>query len=164
MLPGNNSRQLRGWPRVIAAVAGAVLGTAALAKIFLPAAGASLFGTIAHAAPWFSWTAIAIELALAIWLLSGRRTTGAAAVAILLFSIFSGVIMRDMLQRHPKPCGCFGAAWKQAHEPATIERHLAVGLGGDLMLAGALAAAFITGGRPPALSAAEAEPSGNASV
>ena len=127
--------------RILAMITGMILIIAALAKIFWPAARNSLFGTLAHNMPWLTWSIIAIELLLGLWLITGWRIGGAAMAALLLFSIFSGVILHDMLQHHPQPCGCLGRAWQLAHEPAIIERHLAFGLGRKILLI--LVAAFI---------------------
>ena len=136
----------RGWPRALVILGGLVLIAAALAKIFVPAVKSSLFGTLDHAMPWLAWATTAVELLLGLWLISGWRNGGAAVGALLLFSIFSGVIVHDMLQHHPQPCGCFGAAWQQAHEPAAIERRLAVGLTCDLAAIAALVVVLAAGG------------------
>ena len=101
-----------------------------------------MFGGISQTVPWLSWSIIAAEILLGIWLIIAWRHIIAAFVALLLLAIFSGAILHDMAQHYPQPCGCFGAAWKQAHEPAAIERGLALGLGRNIVLI-AFAAAFM---------------------
>ena len=71
MSANKNSGRVPGWPRLAAIVVGRVLAAAVLAKVFLPAARSSLFGDVAHVAPWLGWTVIAVELLLGLRLISG---------------------------------------------------------------------------------------------
>jgi hypothetical protein len=144
-----STRLHRAWPRILVGMVGAALLAAALAKMIFPAAKSSVFGGLAHAAPWLAWTAIGIELVLAAWLISGWRAGAAAIAALLLFSFFSGVIAHDMLEHHPQPCGCFGLVWQQAHEPGEIERHLAFGFCSDIAVAVVLGTVLVAAGPAP---------------
>ncbi len=129
--------------RVMTFALGAVFIIAALTKSLLPPGHATMFGELIYAHPWFANGLIGIEIALGVWLINGWRNGVAAFAALLLLAIFSGAIIYDMAQHYPQPCGCFGAAWKQAHEPVVIERGLALGLGRNALLAAAATLVFL---------------------
>jgi uncharacterized membrane protein YphA (DoxX/SURF4 family) len=56
----------------------------------------------------FRYGLICCEIGLSIWLFSGLRAGIAAVVALSLLSAFSGVVIVEFQQEHPKPCGCLG--------------------------------------------------------
>lgn len=114
--------------RVLAAIVGVVFIAAALSKAIFPPGYPTVFGHLEHAYPWFAKTVIGIEVILGAWLFVGWHRGIAAILELLLLAIFSGMIVHDMLQHYPDPCGCFGAAWQRAHEPVVIERGLAISL------------------------------------
>ena len=130
--------------RILAFVLGLVFIIAALAKSLLPPGQATMFGELLYAHPWFARSLIGIEIIIGAWLISGWRRSVVVLAALLLLMVFSGVIIHDMVQHYPQPCGCFGAAWKQAHEPAVIEHGLALGLVRNALFAIATAVLFFT--------------------
>ena len=121
--------------RAMAILLGAVFIIAALCKAMVPPGYLTVFGQLERTHPWLAGSVIGIEVALGTWLLVGWRPGAASLLALLLLAIFSGAIIRDMYQHYPQPCGCFGAAWQQAHEPAVIERSLAMSLVRNALLA-----------------------------
>jgi hypothetical protein len=98
--------------------------------------------------PLLHYALIAAELVLAGWLVIGTCPRSSAAVALLLLSAFSGLIVREMRKDHPKPCGCAGAV-VDADDPAAVRRSLMFSLGRNgLMMAGA-AWLFLAAGTAP---------------
>ncbi|MCL5946363.1 MAG: hypothetical protein M1472_05870 [Planctomycetes bacterium] len=114
--------------RVLAAIVGIVFIIAALSKAIIPPGYLTVFGQLERSHPWLAGSIIGIEVALGTWLLIGWRRGVASLLVLLVLAIFSGVIIHDMLQYFPQPCGCFGTAWQQAHKPAMIERGLVISL------------------------------------
>jgi hypothetical protein len=81
---------------------------------------------------------IALESALAIWLISGIHRRRAALVLLILLSLFSGLLAAQLTRDYPIPCGCMGAQFVAAHDPATIRRSLLFSLARNvLMMTGA---------------------------
>ncbi len=113
---------------------GLVLIAAAFLKWRYPGHEASFYGMLAKGAPVWGWTILTTEVILGCWMLTGFRLPVAGAATVFLLSVFTGAIVSDMLSLHPKPCGCFGAAWAVAHSPAVIERDLAIGVVVNILL------------------------------
>ena len=121
--------------RALTILVGAVFIIAALSKAIFPPRYLTVFGQLERTHPWLAGSIIGVEVALGAWLLIGWRRGAASLLVLLLLAIFSGAIIHDMYQHYPQPCGCFGAAWQQAHEPAVIERSLAMSLVRNALLA-----------------------------
>ncbi len=136
------------WPRPLAALLGGVLVASAVTKLTLPATDSSMFGQLARGLPVIATVLVAVEAILGIWLISGRKPAAAALACLFLLSLFSGAILYDMFSHHPLPCGCFGSAWKQAHEPAVIEHGLLLGLVRNLLLAALAMLVYYRTARP----------------
>jgi uncharacterized membrane protein YraQ (UPF0718 family) len=121
--------------RALTILVGVVFIIAALSKAIIPPGYLTVFGQLERTHPWLAGSIIDIEVIIGTWLLIDWHRGTAAILALLLLAIFSGVIIRDMYQHYPQPCGCFGAAWQQAHEPAVIERGLVISLVRNALLA-----------------------------
>ena len=152
--------------RALGILVGAVFIIAALSKAIIPPRYLTVFGQLERTHPWLAGSIIGVEVALGAWLSVGWRRGTAAVLALLLLAILSGVILHDMLQHYPQSCGCFGAAWQQAHEPAVIERGLTIFLVRNALLAMGAAVVLLTvpdhshgGAEPPASSVQPHDPS-----
>ncbi|HUB27569.1 MAG TPA: MauE/DoxX family redox-associated membrane protein [Tepidisphaeraceae bacterium] len=114
----------------------AILLWAALSKFHAettPAAIASVYDQwLPQSSQRFIW--IALESALAVWLLSGIHRRGSALALLILLSIFSGLIAAELTRDHPMPCGCMGAAFVAAHDPAAIRRSLCFSLARNVLM------------------------------
>lgn len=126
-----------------AAAGGVVLGAAGVTKLVDPAPTVRLFGALgvgAGGAP-AARTAGAVELALALWLLSTGNRWAAAATA-LAYVVLVGVVLALRHRSPSTPCGCFGQ-W--SGPPAA--RHVVVNALGAATCA--LSAATDTSVAPP---------------
>lgn len=142
-LPG-----LTGWVSRLARIAiGLVFLLAAYCKWRYPSGQSYLYGHLAHAAAGVGIAVIIAEVIVGFWLLSGIKPGMAAVAGIFLLAVFSGAIIADMRAAHPLPCGCFGAAWKHAHEPAVIEHKLLLSLVRNGVLGTAAVVVYIASGR-----------------
>ncbi len=91
-----------------------------LATIFLYAATAktlrhnvgqiasnSIFGEWSRSMP-MGYLLISGEAVLAVWLLSGLEVNAAGVMTLAILSAFSGLVVLELGQEYPKPCGCMG--------------------------------------------------------
>ena len=97
------------------------------------------------------WTVLAVEIFLAIWLLSGRFVRTATFVTLGLFSVFCGAIILEMTKANPIPCGCFGSD-HGLHDPQTIRYLLGLGLAMNVAIMCALAFVFFNANKHRAIS------------
>ena len=135
------------WLRTLV---GLVFIVAAVLKWCYPGHGATLYGSLPPIGIHLPVVIIAAEVLLGFWLLSGAAINLAALTGVLALSLFTGAIIFDMLQPHPMPCGCMGAAYVAAHSPAAVERGLALGVARNILLAALASAVWIAtlrGGR-----------------
>jgi hypothetical protein len=83
------------------------------------------------------------EVALAVWLLSNCRQRAATIAVVVVLSAFSGLLLAELGRDHPLPCGCMGAEYLAAHDPAAVRITLAWSLGRNTFLIGiAMAASY----------------------
>lgn len=101
-----------------------------------------------------------IELALGAMLLLGLLTRFAAVGAVLLFVVFTGLVVRDLTRGQQQSCHCFGRISSERLTPVAVARNLlllglslpvAVSFDGLLSLDAPLNSA--TGGSLPLLAA-----------
>ena len=111
----------------------------------------TVFGELPKAA---QWAAIAVELGLAAWLVSGTLPRVAAFSAITLFSVFMAVILVDMNSPVPKDCGCLGKLASGVE--LTTKLRLSLGVDVALLLM-ALALYYLGGGAGSQKSAYSSE-------
>ncbi|MGD0464275.1 MAG: MauE/DoxX family redox-associated membrane protein [Tepidisphaeraceae bacterium] len=107
-----------------------------LAAIFLYAATAKALrydsGQIASNNIYGEWSRsnplghvlICGEAVLAIWLFSGSELSMAGVFTLAILSAFSGLVVLELGQEHPKPCGCMGSQSAVATNPNTIQSSL----------------------------------------
>jgi uncharacterized membrane protein YphA (DoxX/SURF4 family) len=76
---------------------------------------------------------ISAEIFLAVWLMSGLGEKGAAAIAIVILSVFAGVVLLELTKDNPKPCGCLGAP-KHLSDVSAIRRSLQIDLIRNLIM------------------------------
>jgi len=117
------------------ALLGFVFIAAALLKWRYPSHGMTLYGSLPSLGVHLHAIVIVAELCLGLWLISGAAVNFAALTGVVTLSLFTGAVIFDMLQPHPFPCGCMGAAYVAAHSPAAVERGLAMGMARNLFLA-----------------------------
>ncbi len=131
------------WSRVVGVVLGLLLLAAAILKWRNPGYGESFYGTLTKGTPALAWGILMAEALVGLWLLSGFRLSVAGGSAVFLLALFTGAIMFDIFSPHPKPCGCFGAAWAAANNPVLIERGLALGVMRNIVLMALAAFLFL---------------------
>ena len=120
------------WLRTLLGLAFIV---AAVLKWCYPGHNVTLYGSLPSMGIHLPVIIIVAEVLLGFWLLSGAAINLAALTGVLALSLFTGAIIFDMLQPHPVPCGCMGAAYVAAHSPAAVERGLAMGMARNILLA-----------------------------
>ena len=132
-----------------------VLGRCLLGSVFVAAAifkwrdmsqGPTLYGSLAPMGIHLPALIIVGEVFLGLWLLSGMARGAAGFTGVLTLSLFTGAVIFDMLQPHPIPCRCMGAAYVAAHSPAAVERGLALGIVRNVMLVGLAATVWLSSG------------------
>lgn len=119
---------------LIRTLLGLVFIAAAVLKWCYPGHNVTLYGDLPSIGIHLPVIIIAAEALLGLWLLSGTAINLAALTGVLALSLFTGAIIFDMLQPHPMPCGCMGAAYVAAHSPGAVERGLALGIGRNILL------------------------------
>ena len=73
------------------------------------------------------------EGALALWLLLGVKVRYSAMLVVIVLSVYTGLILRELGSSYPQPCGCLGAA-AAMYEPAAIRRSLLLDLARNALL------------------------------
>jgi uncharacterized membrane protein YphA (DoxX/SURF4 family) len=118
----------------------------AIAVMFLYAASAKAFrqdvGQAASAYIFGDWlpsillryALICGEAMLAIWLFSGVKVIWAGMMTLAMLSVFSGVIVVELGQKHPKPCGCMGPQATIPTNPNVIKTALRSDLARNALL------------------------------
>jgi uncharacterized membrane protein YphA (DoxX/SURF4 family) len=110
---------------------------AALAKAFRQdlgqAASPYIFGDWLRSIP-LRYALICAEAMLAIWLFSGLKVSWAGMITLAMLSVFSGVIVVELGQKHPKPCGCMGSQATIATNPIAIKASLRTDLARNALL------------------------------
>jgi hypothetical protein len=121
--------------RWILAMAFAVTGGLKIGAMWRFSGQETVFGELPA---WVQWLVVAVEMCLAIWIVSNWRTKLAAFAAITLLSLFLSVILIEMGNDAPTACGCLGVI---KMENAKEGLWISLGLDG-LLLAAALATYF----------------------
>jgi uncharacterized membrane protein YphA (DoxX/SURF4 family) len=147
---------------------GALFLWAAYAKATATGGGPTLYAHWTTTSPSLRYVVPAVEGIIGIWLLCGYLPRLSALFALVMLSMFSGLLVFELTKEHPLPCGCLGTL-ATAYEPAAIRRELLVGIGRNVLaMIGAswiYARAAARGTRVPALTgAARATPGGSAAA
>jgi hypothetical protein len=144
-----------------------VLVWAAMAKIFAPPGGATLYEHWVTTYPWMRYVVPGVELLLGAWVLRGLWPGLAACCTIALLSGFSGILIAELGKAHPKPCGCFGGGGS-IYDPNVIRMGLILGLARNALVIAGMCYLFLAvrgrtsgrGGIAPVMGASSAEASG----
>jgi protein-disulfide isomerase len=118
-------------------VLAAVFASAGIAKARRPAATAETAQALGVPRPLGRPLGVllpGVELALAVWLVSGRGARSAAVAAALVLIAFSLVLLRALRAGRRPACNCFGATSTEPIGPGTLARN------GALVLVAALGA------------------------
>jgi hypothetical protein len=97
------------------------------------AASAYIFGDWMRSIP-LRYVLICGEATLAIWLFSGLKVSWAGMMTLAMLSVFSGVIVVELGQKHPKPCGCTGPQATIPTNPIVIKASLRTDLARNALL------------------------------
>lgn len=127
----------------------AVFLWAGMAKLLDRPGDHTLYGSLVGrwALPHYSFCAI--ELALGVWLLCGRRPTGSATLAAVVLAFFMGILVSGLIKENAEPCGCGFS--RNAGPAGQIRRDLYATLAIDGILFGIACSLrkSVPGGRAP---------------
>src|SRR5262249_45407230 len=130
---------------------------AAYSKLTISATGPTIYQHWVDAYPLLRFVLPAIEAGLAVWLIAGRWPRGSSIAAILIVSLFCGLLAAEMFKRHPRPCGCMGAV-AEAYEPARIRAGLVMGIMQNFFIMGGASVVFVVASRDISRNDVAAEP------
>lgn len=122
-------RRLR---HVATALAALALLTAGGWKVVRPDAGVTMISRYLPSQQSVR-AAACLEIAIALWLLSGRSPKLAPAVAGATFAGMALLVATELQRDQPLPCGCFPVQ-AVSQENSVVRRELSVALGRDAFL------------------------------
>jgi hypothetical protein len=99
----------------------------------------TIFSNFSPSSP-IHWTVIGAEAFLAVWLVSGIEISAGSAVAIILLSVFTGILLTELTKDRPLPCGCSGAP-KAVMGVLSVRRSLRIEIIRNLLML--IAASFL---------------------
>ncbi|MGA2443058.1 MAG: MauE/DoxX family redox-associated membrane protein [Tepidisphaeraceae bacterium] len=87
------------------------------------------------------------EAGLAVWMLSGVEVDLAGVVAMAILSVFTGLVILELVSEHPKPCGCSGTQ-AVVTDPSVIRSSLRFDLTRNVFMMAGAAWLYVSVQRP----------------
>lgn len=66
----------------------------------------TIWGDMAASHRAWAWSAVVLEMAVALWPASNRAVFAAIVTTVLILSVFLGLVIAGSRSESPRPCGC----------------------------------------------------------